>query len=167
MTMIFSHINRNIYFIRHLIKRPVYICLLLLLFSVASIIAQKFELIFIEQLEKQIYKDKISTTAESMSYAYLYGGNIWGGQVHGYHQGRSASDWELFLIVSPIEQGNNEINFLVTVIEPDRNDLSENAFKRPVDTETELTGNLLTPEEKLSLIALLNTLADGPESNQP
>jgi hypothetical protein len=100
MTMIFSHINRKIYFIRHLIKRPVYICLLLLLFSVASIIAQKFELIFIERLEKQIYNDKISTTTEAMSYAYLYGGNIWGERVYGYHPGHSASDKTLFLIVS-------------------------------------------------------------------
>lgn len=149
-------------------RRPVYICLFIMVLSVASLIAQKFELMLTERLEKQIYKDKIPATTETISYADLYGWNRWGKQLQEYHPGRSASGREMFLIVTPVEQGNNEINFLVTVIEPDHNDLSEDAFKRPINKEAELMDNSgLTPEEKLSLIAFLNTLADGNVSDFP
>jgi hypothetical protein len=149
-------------------RRQVYICLFIALLSVASLIAQKFELILTERLEKQIYKDKIPAAIETISYADFYGWNTWGRQVQGYHPGRSASGREMFLIVSPVEQGNNEINVLVTIIEPDHNDLSEDVYNRPINKETELMGNLsLTPEEKLSLIAFLNTLADGNVPDQP
>jgi hypothetical protein len=149
-------------------KRPVYICLFLAFLSVASVIAQKVELILTERLEKQIYKEQIPTATETISYADLYGWNRWGKQVQGYHPCSSASGREMFLIVSPVKQGNNEINFLVTVIQPDNNDLSKNVFNRPVDKETELINNLgLTQKEKLSLIAFLNTLADGNIPDQP
>lgn len=162
--MIFPHINLNRYFGRCLIRRPVYIGLLLIFLSGASIIAQKVELIFIERLEKQIYKDKISTTAEAISYADFYGGNMRGGQVHGYHPGHSISDQALFVIVSPVENGNNETNLLVTFIKPNYTDLPEDIFDAPPNKETELAGNIsLTPEEKLSLAALLNSLTDGYE----
>jgi hypothetical protein len=149
-------------------RRPVYICSLLVFLSVASLIAQKFELILTERLEKQIYKDKIPATTETISYADLYGWNRWGKQVQQYHPGRSTSGRELFLIVSPVEQRNNEINFLVTVIEPDHNDLSKDIYNGPINKETKPEGNLsLTPEEKLSLIAFLSTLADVNVPDQP
>jgi hypothetical protein len=149
-------------------RRSVYICLFLALFSVGSVIAQKLELAFTERLEKQIYKDKIPTVPETISYADLYGGSMWDRHVSTYQPGRAASGREMFLIVSPAEQGSNEINVLVAVIEPDDNDLSEDVFSQSADTEKELAGNLaLTPEEKLSLIALLNTLTDGHEPNKP
>jgi hypothetical protein len=148
-------------------RRSVYICLFLALFSAGSVIVQKLELAFTERLEKQIYKDKIPTTPETISYADFCGGSMWDRQVSKYQPGRSASGRELFLIVSPAEQGNDEINVLVTIIEPDHNDLSENVFGRPADAETELGGNFaLTPEERLSLIALLNTLTGGHEPNK-
>ena len=155
-------------FRRYLMKRPVYICLFLAFLSVASVFAQKVEMILTERLEKQIYKDKIPATTDTISYADFYGWNRWGKQAQEYHPGRSASDRELFLIVSPIEQGNNEINFLVTIIEPDHNDLSENVFNRPINKETKFVDNSgLTQEEKLSLIAFLNALADGNVPDQP
>ena len=166
--MIFPHINLKKYFGRYLIRRPVYIGLLLIFLSGASIITQKVELIFIERLENQIYKDKISTAAEAISYADLYGRNMWGEQVHGYHPGHLTSDQALFVIVSPVENGNNETNLLVTFIKPDYTDLPEDAFDAPLNKVPELAGILsLTPEEKLSLIALLNTLSDGYEPDRP
>ena len=178
--MIFSHINRKKYFMRRLIKRPADICLLLLLFSVASIIAEKVELVLIGRLEKHIFEDKISAPGEAISYADCYAGNIWGGQVHGYHSGQPASDQVLYLIVSQVEQGNNEINVLVTIAESDYTEPGKEIFDAPVgaetttgrenfaaNTETESIGNLdLTPEEKLSLISLLNTLTDGYEQGR-
>jgi hypothetical protein len=166
--MIFPHINLKKYFGRCLIRRPVYIGLLLIFLSGASIIAQKFEMIFIERLEKQTFKDKISTTVEAISYADFYGRNMWGEQVHKHHLCHSISDQALFVIVSPVENGNNETNLLVTFIKPDYTDLSEDVLDALPNKETELAGNLsLTPEEKLSLIALLNSLTDGYEPDRP
>jgi hypothetical protein len=163
----FWHMSLKKCFKRYLMRRSVYICLFLAFFSVGSVIMQKFELVFAERLEKQIYKDKIPAAPETISYADFCGGSMWDRQVGRCQPGRSTSGRELFLIVSPVEQGNNEINVLVTIIEPDHNDLSEDVFNRPADRESELAGNLvLTPEEKLSLIDLLNTLTDSHEPNQ-
>ena len=93
---------------------------------------------------------------------------MWGGQIQGYHPGRSISDQALFIIVSPVENGNNEIDLLVTIAEPHYTDLSEDVFDAPPKKEKELAGNLdLTTEEKLSLFALMNSLTDGYEPDLP
>jgi hypothetical protein len=166
--MTFSNTNLRKYFPKIFIRHPVYVCLLLLFFSVASIIAQQVQSIIIEKLEKHIFDDEIFIPAEEISYADLYGRNMWGRQIYGSHPGRSASGREMFLIVSPVEQGNNEINVLVTIIEPDHNYLSEKVFKRPVDTETDSVGNLgLTMDDKLSIVSFLNTLSDSSKQDQP
>ncbi|MBN2594595.1 MAG: hypothetical protein JXA81_13895 [Sedimentisphaerales bacterium] len=66
----------------------------------------------------------------------FYGGNMWGGQVHGYRLGHATSDQALFPIVSPVEHGNNEIDVLTIIAESDYADLWEEVFDAPVDTET-------------------------------
>lgn len=184
MAMVFPNIDRRKFFPRIFIRRPGYICLLLLFFSIASIIAEKVELILIERLQKQIYKDEIYT-----------------------------SDQELFLIVSSAEHRNNDIDIFVTIAEPYYYaDPIKEVSRTPTDTErktgtneflggtelvesyiynkaidlynswsnklvafeftgnmeTELGGDLgLTPEEKFGLIALLKTLNDDSEQDQP
>jgi len=55
----------------------------------------------------------------------------------------------------------------LTFIKPDYTDLSEDVLDAPPNNETELAGNLdLTPEEKLGLYALLNSLTDDYEPDR-
>lgn len=181
--MVFSNINHRKFFPRIFTRHPVYICLLLLFFPIASFIAEKVELVLVERLQKQIYKDEIST-----------------------------SDQELFLIVSSSERRNNDIDIFVTIAEPYDVDPVKELSRTPADIkrkteangflggteltksyiynraidlynswtnklksfeftgnmETELGGDLgLTPEEKFGLIELLKTLSDGSEQAQP
>jgi hypothetical protein len=166
--MAFSNINLRKYFPKIFIRHPVYVFLLILIFSVASIMAQQVQSIIIERLEKHLFDDEIFIPAEEISYADLYGRSMWSRQIYGYHPGRSASGREMFLIVSPVEQGNNEINVLVTIIKPDFTDLPEDVFNDQHDTKTELIGNLgLTIEDRLSIVSFLNTLSETSKQDQP
>ncbi|MBN1361982.1 MAG: hypothetical protein JW993_15410 [Sedimentisphaerales bacterium] len=166
-------------------------CILVVFLSVsaASVPAEEVELTLLERLGKEIFNDKISVPAESMSCADchapeagwtspdatlnetvgiipgatgfsanrspnsaayaafsplfdydealgFYGGNMWGGQVHGYRLGHPTSDQALFPIVSPVEHGNNEIDVLMTIAESNYAYLWAKVFDAPVDTET-------------------------------
>ena len=170
-------------------KHIIFIFLLVLFFPSTLLIAQDIELTPLERLGKEIFHDKISTPAETISCADchaqeagwtspdatqnilvgiipgatgffanrspnsaayaaysplfnydeqlgFYGGNMWGGQVHGYRLGHTTSDQALFPIVSPVEHGNNEIDVLMTIAQSDYADLWEEVFGCPVDTET-------------------------------
>ena len=166
--MNFSNTNQRKYFPKIFIRRPVYICLLLLFFSVASIIAQQVQSIIIERLQKHIFNDKISISAEAISYADSYSGNMYSRQIHGHHPDYWSSDQALFVIVSQVENGNNQTNVLVTIIEPDFTDLPVDVISDQLNTNTELMSNLgLTMEDKLGLITFLNTLNDGSEPDRP
>jgi hypothetical protein len=166
--MTFSNTNLRKYFPKIFIRHPVYVCLLLLFFSVASIIAQQVQSIIIERLEKHLFDDEIFIPAEEISYADLYGGNMWGRQIHGHHIGYSSSDEPLFVIVRPVDNENSETNILVTIVKPDFTDLPEDAFNAQHDTKTELIGNSgLTMDDKLSIVSFLNTLSKSSKQDQP
>jgi hypothetical protein len=168
MVMIFSNTNLRKYFPKIFIRHPVYICLLLLFFSVASIIAQHVQSIIVERLEKHLFDDETFTQTEAISYADLYGGNMWGRKIYGSQPGYSPSDEPMFVIVSPVDNGDNETNVLVTIVKPDISDLPEAVFNTQLDTKMELVGNLgLTMEDKLSIVSFLNTLSDNSKQDQP
>lgn len=182
--MIFSRIKQKKYFNKLLLRRPVYICLLLLFFSIASIIAEQVQMRILEKLENRLYKDQITP-----------------------------SNQELLFIVSSVERSDNEIDVFVTIAEPDCSKPADEISYSPVDTkkairtnefcgeieltrgyrhkgaidlynlrssefilsdfaknlETEPVGDLgLTPEEMLGLKTLLTTLTNGyePERSQ-
>jgi len=166
--MIFSNTNQRKYFPKIFIRRPVYICLLLLFFSVASIVAQQVQSIIIERLQKHLFNDKISIPAEAISYADSYGPNMCSRQIHGHHLDYPSSDQALFVIVSPVDNGNNQTNILLTIVEPDFTNLPVDVFSNKLDTNTELVSNSgLTMEDKFSLITFLNTLNDSSEPGRP
>lgn len=166
--MNFSIISQRKYLPKILIRRPVYICLLLLFFSIASIAAQQVQTIIIERLQKHIFNDKISIPAEVISYADSYGRNICNRMIHEHTPDYSASDQLLFVIVSPVENGNNEINVLVTIVEPDFSELPADVFSAEPYANTEIMGNSgLTTEDKFNLITFLNKLNAGSETDGP
>jgi hypothetical protein len=166
--MTFSNTNLRKYFPKIFIRHPVYVCLLLLFFSIASIIAHQVQSIIIERVEKHIFDDEIFIPAEEISYANIYGRNMWGRQIHGYHPGYPSSDEPLFVIVRPIDNGNNETNVLVTIIKPDFTDLPEDVFNTRHDTKSEPIGNIgLTIEDELGIASFLNTLSNSSKQDQP
>jgi hypothetical protein len=166
--MTFSNTNLRKYFPKIFIRHPAYVCLLLLFFSVASIIAQQVQSIIIERLEKHLFDDEIFIPTEEISYADFYGRNIRSGQNYRQRPGYSSSDEPLFVIVRPVDNGNSETNVLVTIVKPDFTDLPEDVFNTQHDTKTELVGNLgLTMDDKLSIVSFLNTLSESSKQDQP
>ena len=156
------------YFPKIFIRRPIYICLLLLFFSITSIVAQQVQSIIIERLQKHTSNDKISIPAEAISYADSYCRNICSRQIHGYYPDCSSSDQVLFVFISPRNNGNNETNFLVTIVKPDFTDLPVDVLSDQPDTNTELVSNLSpTMEDKFRPITFLNTLNDSFEPDRP
>jgi len=176
MAMIFSKTNQRKYFPRIFFRRPVYTCLLLLLFLIASIIAEQVQTILLEKLENRFYKNQITP-----------------------------SDPALLFIISSEKRDNNEVDVFVTIAEPDYSKPANEFSYTPVETkktirpnetfagiglvrtygdnrainlynsrsnkitisefaknlENELGGDLgLTPEEKYGLRTLLKTLTD-------
>ena len=176
MAMIFSKINQRKYFPKIFFRRPIYICLLLLLFLIASIIAEQVQRSLLEKLENRFYKNQIT-----------------------------ASDPELLLIISSEKRGNNKVDVFVTIAEPDYSGSANEFSYTPVETikairpnetfagiglvrtygdnraidlynsrsnkitisefaknlETDFGGDLgLTPEERYGLKTLLKTLTD-------
>jgi hypothetical protein len=150
--MNFSNTNQRKYFPKIFIRRPVYIFLLLLFFLITSIVVQQVQSIMIERLEKHIFNDKIPIPAEAISYADSYSVNMFSRQILKHHPDFSSYDQALFVIINPVDNGNNETNVLVTIIEPDFTDLPEDVFYTQLDTKTEFAGNLVQiPEEKSGL----------------
>lgn len=163
-----SNANQRKFFPKILIRRPVYICLLLLFFSIASIVAQQIQSTIIEKLQKHIFNDKISIPAEVISYADSYGRNLYNIMIHEHTPDYSASDQPLFVIVSPVENGNNEMNVLVTIVEPDFSELPADVFSAEPYANMEIMSNSgLTTEDKFNLIAVLNTLNVSSETDGP
>ena len=181
--MIFSRNIRKKYFNKLLLRRPGYICLLILFLSIASIIAEKIEMSLLEKLENRIYNDQINP-----------------------------SEHELLFVISSVERDSNEVDVFVTIAEPDYTSPFEEISLYPVETKETIgtneffggiglvrahrhdgTGNLhylpnnqlvlselaknletehggdlgLTPEEKFGLIELLKTLTDDHEQGRP
>ena len=166
--MTFSNINLREYFPNIFIRHPVYVCLLLLFFSVASIIAHQVQSIIIKRVEQHIFDDEIFIPAEEISFADLYGRNMWGRQINGYNPGYSSSSEPMLVIVRPIDNGNTDTNVLVTIIKPDFTDLPEDVFNARHDTKSELTGNIgLTIEDEVSIASFLNTLSNSSKQDQP
>jgi len=166
--MNFSNTNKRKYFPKIIIRRPIHICLLLLFFSVASIVAQQVQSNIIERLQKHIFNDNISIPTKAISYADSYGENMYSRQIYGHYPDCSSSDQALFVFVSPCDYGSNETNFLVTIVEPDFSKLPVDVLSNQLNTNTELVSNLsLTTEDKFRLITFLNTLNDSFEPERP